>query len=68
MLPSQIRVSSGENNLIPARTRMQTIINISRKRFLIPELYISGFFLQIKLLSSQYSYKVKIGFNIYALR
>jgi hypothetical protein len=62
-LPSQIRVSSGEKSLIPARTRMQTIINISRKRFLIPELYISDFFLQIKLLVSLYSTK-KTGTKI----
>ena len=50
VLPSQIRVSSGEKTLIPARTRMQTIINASRKRFLILWIYISDFSFQIELL------------------
>lgn len=33
--PSHIRLSSGENTLSPTRTRTQTIITISRRRFLI---------------------------------
>jgi hypothetical protein len=56
VLPSQIRVSSGEKTLIPARVRIQTTINASRKRFLIPWIYISDFFFQRELLYTDILY------------